>query len=868
MTNLNKLKENENLVKNLTLGNTTVINNNLPKKFITFPYPYMNGRLHLGHAYSVLNADFQARYFKLKGYNVLFPFAFHGSGMPIVACAMKLKREIEEFDFFNKMHDENFITNLDKTTQIKILLSMDIPIMEITNFVNPEFWIVYFSEMAKKDLINLGLSTDFSRSFYTTTLNPYYDSFIKWQFTHLMEDGYLIKGKRYTIYSAQDEQPCADHDRSIGEGVEPIQIMIKLINVPNTNYLLITTNLFNEGDIIYKEQNLITNIYYNNNDIFVRFAIEDKQYISNQKSYNNLKHQHENVSACEIYDIQQLGSLIEPITNQNNNQNKSILFGTGFYHCLNESLIDKTNFETIKKTDLLLYEPESTVISRTGFECVVANTDQWFINYGDVKLKQKVMEYVNEQFQCCIGTVLNQMKSSIDWLKEWPVSRNYGLGTFIPGTNDLIDSLSDSTIYMAFYTVAHLVTMIPIEEITIELWDYVFLGKDYQINSQISNSNINLMRLIREEFLHWYPVDIRVSGKDLVPNHLIMSLFNHYAIWKDFDKMPKSYIVNGHLLLNGKKMSKSTGNFMTMNDAVQKYGSDVTRFCLANNDGVDDGDFSEDFANSIIMKLFNEQQIITQLITQYITNIDHNQNKNNNTIWDKIFNNDMNEIIELVDSAYTNAKYKTVIILFDAMISSRNEYKKMMKLCSYELDNNLIIKYAKSICLLIEPVIPCWSKNIQLMIEHISYNEPMNSNGKICSYYRDIINKIVSECNSNYTKFQKKNKDVELIFSINIFMKFTDQEYEIIDKVRNQEQEHEHKNQSFYNFIQKKIDKYGEQLFDLMKNNSDEYDIIQQYVPLLFKQKCEFVMVLESNDVNKFKFGPGIPKVKVALKHD
>merc|ERR1711871_430067 len=64
---------------------------------ITFPYPYMNGKLHLGHGFSFTKAEFAARYKKLKGYNVLFPFGFHCTGMPIAACADKLKREVKEY---------------------------------------------------------------------------------------------------------------------------------------------------------------------------------------------------------------------------------------------------------------------------------------------------------------------------------------------------------------------------------------------------------------------------------------------------------------------------------------------------------------------------------------------------------------------------------------------------------------------------------------------------------------------------------------------------------------------------------------------------------------------------------------------------
>jgi leucyl-tRNA synthetase len=45
---------------------------------------------------------------------------------------------------------------------------------------------------------------DWRRSFITTNKNPFYDSFIRWQFNTLKELGKIIYGKRYTIYSERD----------------------------------------------------------------------------------------------------------------------------------------------------------------------------------------------------------------------------------------------------------------------------------------------------------------------------------------------------------------------------------------------------------------------------------------------------------------------------------------------------------------------------------------------------------------------------------------------------------------------------------------------------------------------------------------
>lgn len=54
-----------------------------PKFFGNFPYPYMNGMLHLGHAFSLSKLEFASAYHRLNGDEVLFPFAFHCTGMPI-----------------------------------------------------------------------------------------------------------------------------------------------------------------------------------------------------------------------------------------------------------------------------------------------------------------------------------------------------------------------------------------------------------------------------------------------------------------------------------------------------------------------------------------------------------------------------------------------------------------------------------------------------------------------------------------------------------------------------------------------------------------------------------------------------------------
>ena len=63
------------------------------KFMVTFPYPYSNGHLHIGHAFSLTKAVFRAQYERHQGKNVLFPFAFHCTGMPIQAVRKTSSKE-------------------------------------------------------------------------------------------------------------------------------------------------------------------------------------------------------------------------------------------------------------------------------------------------------------------------------------------------------------------------------------------------------------------------------------------------------------------------------------------------------------------------------------------------------------------------------------------------------------------------------------------------------------------------------------------------------------------------------------------------------------------------------------------------------
>jgi len=267
------------------------------------------------------------------------------------------------------------------------------------------------------------------------------------------------------------------------------------------------------------------------------------------------------------------------------------------------------------------------------------------------------------------------IKQTIDWLDSWPCSRNFGLGTVLPGTNYVIDSLSDSTIYMCYYTIANAITKISIETINDSIFDFIFLD---ELDTDVIDEKLyEQLQPMQDEFKHWYPFDVRVSGRDLITNHLTMSLFNHGFIWENTNLWPRSYAINGYLMLNGEKMSKNTGNFKTLGETIKKYGTDPTRFALAESDGFDDGNFEEELASSAIMKLTIEREWICEVIDVLCEGKFEDQPDN---FWGLLLTNEINIAINNAMINYEKIQFRKVLCeSIYPLISIRDKYRLLCK---------------------------------------------------------------------------------------------------------------------------------------------------------------------------------------------
>lgn len=831
------------------------------EKFMcTFPFPYMNGRLHLGHTFSLSKCEFATRYYRLKGKMVLFPFGFHCTGMPIKACADKLKREMELFGCPPVFPEEEEVTVKDETDlvpkdkskgkkskavaktgsakyQWQIMRSLGVPEEEIKLFADEHYWLDYFPPRAVNDLKRMGIHVDWRRKFITTDANPFFDSFVQWQFHHLRERNKIKYGKRHTIFSPLDKQPCMDHDRSAGEGagpqeytlikmevVQPLPEVFKSFKGKKVSLVAATlrpetmygqTNCWVHPDIKYiafetvkdgifvctrraarnmayqgftkkdgefqilkeivgqelfgvalkspmtsypkiyalpmltikedKGTGIVTSVPSDSPDDYAALVDLQKKPAFREK-YGIADDMVLPFKPVPILEIPELGNLAAmtmyeklKIQSQNDKDKlaeaKELVYLKGFYDGV--LLVGEYTGKKIQDVKKLLqnklveengavvyFEPEKTIISRSGDECVVALCDQWYLDYGNEEWKaqaERALAGVNTYHD----EVRKNFQATLKWLHEYACSRTYGLGTKLPWDQQwLIESLSDSTIYNAYYTVAHYLQggsfrgdapnalQITPDQMTIEVWNYIFF-KDalFPKHTKIPKKSLDLMK---QSFNFWYPVDVRVSGKDLIQNHLTYYIYNHCAIWpSEEDKWPKGIRANGHLMLNSAKMSKSDGNFLTLSESIEKFSADGMRLTLADSgDSVEDANFVESTADAAILRLYTFIEWVKEMMATKSTLRIGEYN-----FHDKVFISEMNTKIKQTDESYDKMLFKEALKtgVFELQ-AARDKYRELC--ADYGLHAELVVRYIDTQARLLAPVCPHVAEHVWRLLGH------------------------------------------------------------------------------------------------------------------------------------------------------
>jgi leucyl-tRNA synthetase len=662
------------------------------KALVTFPYPYMNGPLHVGHAFTATRVDAYARFKRMQGYNVLWPWAWHWTGQPLLGASERLAKGDEELT--------------------RVLREVDgVPEAELKKFVDPRYMAQYYTNEGRLATKRIGFSIDWRREF--NTVMPTYQKFIEWQYKHLKEKGYVTKGTHPVVWCPKDKSPTGDHDRQVGEGVTPEEYTLIKFKLNEKTFLPAATF---RPETIYG----VTNMWINPGATYVDVKVNGEDWIVSQEAVEKLKEQKRKVRVKRTFKGRELigKSFANPIMNGKflilpgwfvdpkqatgvvysvpahapydwlalkDLQRKTELlkdFGIdveavkrikpislirveGFGEFPAVEIVDQMGIEDqhdaraeeatktlykkefhaglLKKNcgqyagkkvsevkDALIrdfkhvgaadsmYDLPQSVVCRCMTPCIVKIlSDQWFLNYSNPAWKEKAKMAV-AKMNIYPETATQWFIAIIEWLREWACARTTGFGTPLPwGKGWIIETLSDSTIYMAFYTINRHIRQhrIKPEALTHEVFDYIFFGKGNEaLLGKTSGIKIQVLKEMRTEFMYWYPFDLRISAKELLPNHLTFCIFHHVAMFPQ-EQWPRAIGVNGMLMVEGRQMHKSKGNFVTLKNAVEQYGADATRCALLlGAEGMDDPDWRGENAADIQGKLTSLYKLALDII--------------------------------------------------------------------------------------------------------------------------------------------------------------------------------------------------------------------------------------------------------------
>jgi len=350
------------------------------------------------------------------------------------------------------------------------------------------------------------------------------------------------------------------------------------------------------------------------------------------------------------------------------------------------------------------------VYCRCGTEVVVKVLEnQWFLNYGNERWKELARKALNKM-KIIPEEYRSEFKAVIEWLQRRACARSRGLGTPLPWEKGwIIESLSDSTIYMAFYTVIHKIRRYSIKpgQLTVKFWDYVILGQgDSNELSKELNIPANVLEELREEFNYWYPLDARHSAKDLVPNHLTFFIFNHAAIMPE-EKWPRSIVINGWVLVEGEKMSKSRGNILPLHRAIKIYGADCVRATLALTAEFDQ---DLDLRSKNLITVLEHLRKIYELINAIIRTGKRRGKKN---LYDRWVLSVLQRRISTISKALDNTRIREAAV--NIMYIMYQDLQKYLELVN-GVPHEDIIKYLSSWVRLMAPITPFLAEELWHLI--------------------------------------------------------------------------------------------------------------------------------------------------------
>ena len=689
---------------------------------IDTPPPTVSGKMHVGHAFSYSQQDFIARYKRMSGWNVYYPFGTDDNGLPTERLVEKL----------NNVKSKD----MPRGEFIKLCLKT---LKKITpNFI--------------QDWKNLGISADYEISY--STINENSRRISQKSFIELYKKGEIYRKDFPTIWCPECQTSIAQAE--LEDKKQTTLLSTLKFKVEGKDLLIATTRpellpacvavFVNPSDKRYS--NLIgkkAKVPLFNYEVPI---IKDKLAEINKGTGVLMV-----CSYGDKYDVEAINKYkLKPriIFNKDGTLN------FGKYKAMKIKEARKEILKELKEKRLIKEQRKIenivNVHDKCGTEIEFLPTEQWFIKILDKKKKlieqgKKIKWYPEFMF-----------KRYENWIKglgwDWNISRDRYFGVPIPvwycdKCNKVI--LADEK-------------ELPVDPMK-ENKKCPLCGKDAKPEKKVldtwATSSLTpqiVLSLINNKLT--IPMSLRPQAHDIIRTWAFYTIVRSYL---QENKIPwKNVMVSGFVTLNGEKMSKSKGNVVDPKKILNDYGADALRFSAAGAKLGEDLDYQEHdliAGKKFLTKLWNASNFVFMNLKDY----DFKKPKELQEI-DKLFLEKVNDLIKKTTDYFERYEYSKVrsevenffwhvfcddyLEIVKKRVYNEKGDKKLS--AQYTLYNSLL-----SILKLIAPIMPFITEEIfqkyfrkeqKFKSIHVSdwpvYKTKINKDKEVWDLFIDILHKI------------------------------------------------------------------------------------------------------------------------------
>ncbi len=589
---------------------------------IDTPPPTVSGEMHIGHAFSYSQQDFIARYKRMRGFNVFYPFGTDDNGLPTEKLIQKLKN-VRSKD----MSRADFIELCLKTLKE----------------IRPAFI---------QDWINLGISCDYDICY--STIDNHSRKISQKHFIDLYKKNLVYIAEFPTLWDTEFQTPVAqaeleDKEKESFFTTIKFESEGKILPIATTRPEMLPACLA---------------IFVNPSDKRYKSLIGKKAKVPLiNKLVPILADEHADIekgtgalmicSYGDKYDVEAVKKhkltpkiIISPEGRITEKPYENLTI-----HQAREKIL-----EDLKNANLIIKQEKIrhvvNVYEKSSKEIEFLPTKQWFIKIIDkknewIKVGKKIEWIPKPMFK-----IYENWVNGLEW--DWSISRERHFGIPIPAwhcpkCNEIILADEKELPVDPMQTSKNCnkckVKATP-ENKVLDTWATSSLSP--QIASSLVDNKISL------------PYSLRAQAHEIIRTWAFYTIVRaHYHE----NTIPwEKTAISGLVTMSGEKMSKSKGNIIKPQTVVDLYGSDALRFWASASKLGENIDYQEKdivTGKKFINKLLNASNFV-------FMNLEHQKLQPKLEEADRLLLNQLNKLIEISTTSFEEYNYYRTKIETDA----------------------------------------------------------------------------------------------------------------------------------------------------------------------------------------------------------